>query len=361
MAEDNDPSSKTEEPTQRRLDDARRRGDVAKSQDLATWASFAGTAGTVAIAGGWMCQDLAGKLLPFISQPDQFNLENGGAVEVGRAAVLAMAPAVALVLCAGMASGVVGNVIQTGFLWATEKLKPDINKVSPMSGFQRLFGLDGLVQFLKSVLKLLIIGFTVWLEVKPHWSELQGLAAMSPAALLPLAASILRSVVFAVLIVLGAGAVLDWLWQRYRFSQRMRMSREELKEDVRQAEGDPHVKAKQKQMRAERARRRMMQKVPKATVVVTNPTHYAVALRYAQGETEAPICVAKGVDLVALKIREIASEHKVPIIEDPPLARALYAAVELDEIIPVLHYQAVAKIIGFVLNQAKKRRAKPML
>jgi flagellar biosynthetic protein FlhB len=359
MAEDNDPSSKTEEPTHRRLEDARRRGDVAKSADLAQWASFAGTAGVVAIAGGWMCQDLARKLLPFIAQPDQFTLENGGAIEIGRAAVLAMAPILAAVLGAGMVCGVFGNVIQTGFLWATEKLKPDLNKVSPMQGFQRLFGLDGLVQFLKSILKLAIVCFTAWLVVKPHWHELQNLATMSPAGLLPLSADILRALVFAVAVLLGAGAALDWIWQRQRFTQRMRMSREELKEDVRQAEGDPHVRAKQRQIRAERARRRMMQQVPKATVVVTNPTHYAVALRYEQGEDEAPVCVAKGQDKIALRIREIARENNVPVVEDPPLARALYAAVDLDEKIPTQHYQAVAKVIGFVLNQAKKRRARP--
>jgi flagellar biosynthetic protein FlhB len=138
---------------------------------------------------------------------------------------------------------------------------------------------------------------------------------------------------------------------------RMRMSKEELKEDFKQSEGDPHVKARQKQIRATRARQRMMQQVPKATVVVMNPTHYAVALKYEQGEDEAPLCVAKGLDSLALKIRGIAEEAGVPIIEDPPLARALYAAVEVDEMIPPAHYEAVAKIIGFILSGGKKAGA----
>jgi len=361
MAEDNDPASKTEEPTSRRLDDARGKGDVAKSHDLATWASFAGTAGAMMIAGGAMCQQLAGKLLPFIAQPDQFHLQDGGALQVVRLAALAAAPALALVLGAGMISGVAGNVIQTGFLWATDKLKFDVSKVSPLSGFKRLFGLDGLINFVKSVLKLILVGFTAWLVVKPHASEVLLLGTMDPAGILPFAVSIIKALVFAVMIVMGGGAILDWIWQRQRFSQRMRMSREELKEETRQSEGDPHVKGKQRQIRAERARRRMMQQVPKATVVITNPTHYAVALRYAQGETEAPICVAKGSDQVALRIREVARDANVPVIEDPPLARALFAAVEVDETIPVQQYQAVAKIIGFVLSQAKRRNtpAKP--
>jgi flagellar biosynthesis protein FlhB len=141
--------------------------------------------------------------------------------------------------------------------------------------------------------------------------------------------------------------------------QKMRMSKEEVKEDYRQSEGDPHVKAKQKQIRFERAKRRMMQNVPKATVVVMNPTHYAVALRYVQGETAAPICVAKGLDEVALKIREIAEEHRIPVVEDPPLARALYAVIELDETIPREHYEAVAKIVGFIMGKGR-RRARPV-
>jgi flagellar biosynthesis protein FlhB len=153
------------------------------------------------------------------------------------------------------------------------------------------------------------------------------------------------------------------MWQRYRFSVRMRMSREEVKEDYKNQEGDPHIKAKLRQMRMEKARRRMMQNVPKATVVVMNPTHYAVALRYEAGDTAAPQCVAKGLDDLALKIRAVAEEAGVPIIEDPPLARSLYASVEVDDIIPPNHYEAVAKIIGFVMNGARRaqtQRARPL-
>jgi flagellar biosynthesis protein FlhB len=147
----------------------------------------------------------------------------------------------------------------------------------------------------------------------------------------------------------------DWLWQRQRFLVRMRMTKEEVKEEFKNSEGDPHVKARQRQIRFERAKRRMMQAVPQATVVVMNPTHYAVALKYEQGETAAPTCVAKGLDSLALKIRAIAEEAGVPVIEDPPLARALYAAVDIDEMIPPAHFEAVAKIIGFILGAGKRR------
>ena len=178
--------------------------------------------------------------------------------------------------------------------------------------------------------------------------------------MMPFAAEILRRLVFAVAGFLAVVAGADWLWQRQRFMARMRMSREELKEDFKQSEGDPHVKAKQRQKRAEAARRRMMQAVPKATVVIMNPTHYAVALKYEQGEDAAPLCVAKGLDSLALRIRSVAEEAGVPIVEDPPLARALYAAVDIDDMIPPAHYEAVAKIIGFILSSGRRAAARPL-
>ena len=229
-----------------------------------------------------------------------------------------------------------------------------------MAGLKRMFGVDALVQFLKSVVKLLAIAAIVWLVFKPHAKELQTLAALDPAAMLPFTKELVVALFMAVLAFLGLMAGVDYVWQRFRFMQRMKMSREELKEDYKQSEGDPHVKAKLKQIRTERSRRRMMQNVPKATLVVTNPTHYAVALRYVSGETAAPICVAKGMDAVALKIRAIAGEHDVPIIEDPPLARALYAQVDVDDAIPRHHFEAVARIIGFIMGgRAQRSSAAP--
>ena len=359
MAEDTEQSSKTEEPTSRRLEEARRHGDVAKSADLASWASLAGVAGTIAVAGGWVCQDLAQRLLPFLTAPDSFRLEGGGAVEVFHQAVVAAAPAMFAVLGAGIVAGVFGNVIQHGFLWSPDKMKPDLSKISPISGFKRLFGIDGLAHFVRSVLKIVVVSWVAWASLHPHVHDFEGLSGMEPAGILPFAAQLLKSLAISILAFLGAGAAIDWIWQRQRFMTRMRMSREELKEEIRQSEGDPHVKAKVRQIRNERARRRMMQQVPKATVVIANPTHYAVALLYKQGETAAPVCLAKGTDRVALKIREVAEEARVPVIEDPPLARALYAAVEVDEVIPVGHYEAVAKIIGFVMNRARRRQPAP--
>jgi flagellar biosynthetic protein FlhB len=323
-------------------------------------ASLAAAAAVIAIAGGAMSRNLAAALTPFIARPDAISLVNGGAVEVGRQMVMAAAPIMLTVILAAGLAGAAGHLMQTGLMYTPDKLKIDFKKVSPLGGFKRLFGLDGLMNFVKSLLKVAATGAVAYWVLKPFWPQVAGLSALDPIAMLPLTADILRRLVFAVagLLLVIAGA--DWFWQKQRFMARMRMSKEELKEDFKQSEGDPHVRARQKQIRAERSRRRMMQAVPGATVVVMNPTHYAVALRYEQGEDEAPLCVAKGLDSLALKIREIAEEAGVPVIEDPPLARALYAAVEVDDMIPPAHYQAVAKIIGFILNGGRRAQARAL-
>lgn len=358
MAEDNEAASKTEEPTPRKLEEARKRGEVARSQDVAQLASLLGALGILAVGGGWLTRDLAMRLLPFVAHPADIDMSGGGVMLVAREAGWAAAPMLIAVMGGAALAGAAGNLFQTGLLWSGEKLKPDLKKISPQEGFKRIFGIDGLVNFLKSALKILVTGGVAWLALRGRVEDLGGLAAMDPAAVLPTSVVLLKALFYAVVTFLAVTAGVDWLWQRQRFTQKMRMSREELKDEYKQTDGDPHVKAKQKQIRNERARRRMMQNVPKATVVVMNPTHYAVALRYEQGVTPAPECVAKGMDELALRIRAVAEEHGVPVIEDAPLARALYAAVEVDEQIPETHFEAVAKVIGFIMGAAQRRQAK---
>lgn len=354
MAEETDSHDKTEEPTGKRLADARKRGDVPKTPDLSAAMALAASIGVLVLAGGWMSRDMMLALVPFIAHPEAFSLYNGGAIVVLHMALKAALPLVALVMVATSLAGMAGNLMQSGFMLTGEKLKPDFKKVSPMAGFKRLFGVDGLMQFVKSLLKVFIISVVCYVVLKPYGDDVLNLIRMEPVALLPLTAAVLKALAFSVLGVLLAGALADFFWQRFRFMQRMRMSREEVKEEMKQSEGDPHIKARLKQQRIERSRRRMMQNVPKATVVITNPTHFAVALRYEAGVTAAPECLARGTDKVALRIREEAARHGVPIIEDPPLARALFATVEVDQVIPEQHFQAVAKIIGFIMNAARK-------
>lgn len=356
MAESADPESKTEDATPRKLEEARKKGDVAKSPDVASALSLAGAAAVILMAGGWFATSMAEQFLPFIAAPHTMmgGLNTGAGVEIGGIALWAITPFLGAVMLATILGGVGGNLAQSGIMFTGEKLKPDWSKVNPLKGFKRIFGPDGLVQFIKTFLKLLAVVVVCWLVLKPHANELANMAAMSPAMILPFTRDLAISLMVSALVFLSFTAGVDFLWQKYRFAERMKMTKEELKEDYKQSEGDPHVKAKLKQIRAQRSRQRMMQAVPTATVIVTNPTHFSVALRYEAGDA-APVCVAKGVDAVALRIREVAREHAVPIVENVPLARALYAAVDVDETIPREHFEAAAKVIGFVMNRRKKR------
>ncbi len=363
MAEENDGASKSEEPTRRKLEEARRNGDIPKSPDVASFATLA-SAGTVLILlGGLAARQMTERLLPFIARPDSIDLSANGGVAVAQAAARAAEP-MAWVLGGTILAAIAGNVLQQGFVWTTGKLAPDPSRLSPMKGFKRLFGIDGLVHFGKSLLKVIGFGFVCFLVLAPRASSLQNFSSLDIAAILPVSAEVFKALLIAVLVVMGVIALADFLWQRQRFMMRLRMTKEEVKDDTKQTEGDPHIKAKLRQQRLQRARRRTIQMVPKATMVVMNPTHYAVALRYVQGETAAPVCVAKGVDELALKIREVAEAHDIAVIEDAPLARARFAARAVGEVVARAPFEGVAKIGGFGLGRGKPgasaRRAAPL-
>ena len=356
MADDKDPDSKTEEATPHKLEEARKKGDVAKSPDVAPALSLLGATAVIVMGGGYFATSIGEALIPFIAQPHLMlgGLEAGAGVEIGMNAVWAVAPFLGAVMLATIIGGVSGNVFQSGFLFSAEKMKPKWSKVSPMGGLKRIFGPDGLMQFAQTFAKLIAVSIICWMVLKPHAREFETMAAMSPLTILPLARDMMIALMASTLVFLCLSAGADFVWQRMRFAKRQRMTKEEVKEEYKNSEGDPHVKAKLKQIRMQRSRQRMMQNVPNATVIVTNPTHYSVALRYEAGDA-APVCVAKGVDAVALRIREVAREHNVPVVENVPLARALYAAVDIDETIPREHFEAAARVIGFVMQKRKKR------
>lgn len=357
MSEGPEKDSKTEEATPQKLEKARAKGDVVKTMDLGPFAVLAAVSSVLIMAGGWLSRDLAAKLLPFFAHPDTISIEGHGGMEVLRYTLLASAPSLLVVMLSAAVAGTAASLVQTGLHFSGEKLKPDFSKLSIMKGLERMFGPDGLMQFVKSLVKVAIIAVLVWWVIKPYVPKFSSLSALDVGAILPFSIEILKRLVYAVVGLSLAVAGGDWMWQRHRFYIRQRMTKEEVKEDYKNSEGDPHIKARQRQIRYEKARRRMMQAVPQATVVVMNPTHYAVALKYEQGENAAPMCVAKGMDAVALKIRAIAEEAGVPVIEDPPLARALYASVDIEEMIPPAHFEAVAKIIGFIMSAGRKRAA----
>jgi flagellar biosynthetic protein FlhB len=347
MAEDNE--DKTEEPSQRRLDEALERGDVAKSQEVNTWFVMGAATLVLMIFSGGMSRDLTATLRGLIANSWQIRLD-GPALphlmgKLGGELLAAVAIPFVLLLVAALG----GNLVQHRLVWSLEGLTPKLSRLSPLEGLKRLFSKQSLANFAKGLLKLGIIGGVLTVLMWPDRVRMASLITLDPAALLPFTAELARKLMGAVVAMLAVVAAADYLFQYRQWYNRQKMSLQEVKEEYKQNEGDPTVKGKLKQMRAARSRKRMMANVPKASVVITNPTHYAVALQYERG-MEAPICVAKGFDALAFKIREVAEKHSIPIVENPPLARALHATVEVDQAIPPEHYKAVAEVIGYVLR-----------
>jgi flagellar biosynthetic protein FlhB len=250
-------------------------------------------------------------------------------------------------------AALVGNLIQHKLVWTTEGLTPKFSKISPLAGLKRLFSKQALANFAKGIVKLVLLGGILVALMLPERDRMEGLVRTDLIALLPFTHVLALKMMGAVVALLGIVAAADYFFQYRTWFTKQKMSLQELKEEFKQTEGDPTIKGKLRNLRMQRSRKRMMAAVPKASVIITNPTHYAIALQYERG-MEAPVCLAKGMDAIALKIREIASKHAIPIVENPPLARALHAAVEVDEPIPAEHYKAVAEVISYLM---KLRRA----
>lgn len=352
MADDQDKSQKTEQPTQKKLDDARKKGDAVRSQDVPIWFMMLGIALLIAASGPLMSM-IARPLRSLIDHPHAFRLEDGGAMRLTEALIWAIAPVAAIVFGVLGFTALSGHLIQNRPAWTAEKMKPKLSKLNPLEGFKRMFGPQGWMNLFKSILKLVAIAGALAYAVWPNLSLFERAGAMEILMLTGMLQQLAGRLLIAALVVVGIIAAIDYLFQKQQFDERMKMSRQEIKDEHKQSEGDPQVKAKIRQLRQQKSQQRMMAAVPDATVIITNPTHYSIALRYDDG-TPAPVCVAKGVDELALRIREVADEHDIPMVENPPLARALYANIEIDEVIPREHYEAVAKIISFVMRTKRK-------
>jgi flagellar biosynthetic protein FlhB len=357
MAEAGEDTERSEDPTQKRLDEALERGDVVKSQEVNTWFIIAGATLILSAFSGAMGGGLTTTLRGLLANAHAIRIDGRGFLgTMGKLGVEVIA-AIAIPLLLLMLAAAAGNLIQHRLVWSSEALKPKLSKVSPIAGLKRLFSKQALANFLKGLLKLALIGGVMTALLWPQRHRLESTVAVDPAGILPLARSLSLDMLGAVVAVLALIAAADYLFQYRQWFERQKMSLRELKEEFKQSEGDPMVKAKIRQLRQARSKKRMMAAVPQASVVITNPTHFAVALQYERG-MNAPVCVAKGVDVLARKIREVAEEHGIPVVENPPLARALHATVEVDQEIPAQHYQAVAEIIGYVmrLNRSVARR-----
>ena len=353
MAE-SDSSQKTEDPTGRKLQEARDQGQVPKSQEVNNVLMILALTLSVVVFGGAMARDIVNMSLPFIETPDLVPTDIGHLTTMGwkLLGMILMAGAAPLVIALLAAFG--AGYLQFGLILSGESLMPSLEKISPLAGIKRIFSMRSLSDFLKGLLKIVLVGAIVYVVVTPSVGDLHKLIGMEAVQLLGVIADLLRRMLFTVFAAMVVIALADVLYQRYEHIKGLRMSRQEIKDEMRDSEGDPLVKGRLRQLRMERARKRMMAEVPKADVVVTNPTHYAVALKY-DAQMASPKVVAKGVDKVAQKIREIAAENDVPVVENPPLARGLYAAVEIDQEITPEFYKAVAEVIGYVFRLKRRK------
>jgi flagellar biosynthesis protein FlhB len=357
MAGDRDEAQQTEEPTQRRLDDAQKKGDVVKSQEIQTLILLLGGTLALTIFAQSSSLELMRVFRIFLASPDEMGTDPAALLILMREVLIKFLVIVGPTLGALMIAGLASNMVQHRPVLSLERLKPSFSKISITGGMKRLFGLDGWVNLLKGLIKIAIVSVAIWTQLWPERAGLEALLSQSPAEVAGSMMHLLYKMLIATLAAMVVIAGADYFFQRFEFMKRNRMSKQEVKDEFRNTEGDPMVKGRIRQIRSERARRRMMAAVPDATVVITNPTHFAVALKYESGKTVAPLCVAKGADALALRIRDKAKEHNVPVVENPPLARALYATAEIDEPIPTEHYKAVAQVIGYVMKLTGKMKA----
>ena len=355
MAED-DNDQKTEEPSQKRLDQAFEEGSVAKSSDVNSWFMLAAATAVVWVGSKPIFDAFTQGTIALIERPHEIVLNGRGAeglaVRMAELLGLTLAVPVAIMVMGTLA----GHLLQARPTWSGSPLQLKFDKISPMKGFARIFGAQGWINFVKSLFKLVAVGAAAGFAMWPERGRFEGFLYSDPVTILPAVQSMTLKVLAPILVVLAALAGADLVYQRFSHRQRLRMSKQEVKDEHKESEGDPKIKMKIRQLRAERSKRRMMASVPDATVILTNPTHYSVALKYVDGETAAPICVAKGVDELALRIRLVAKDNGVVIVENPPLTRALYASVDIDEAVPHEHYKAVAEVISFVYKLKKRGR-----
>lgn len=357
MAEAPDQHQRTEEPTQKRLDEARKKGDAPRSQEIVATVMIGAAGLAMWLLAGPAARSLSSAGAAFLDHPHQFTADADSLQRLFLAVAVKAGVALAGLAFLFVAAALVANAGQAFPVIAPDKIKPQLNRLSPLEGAKRLFGAVALVNFAKGVGKIFIVGSILTFSLWPDHERLAGLPNADMRSILSVAGFEVGKLIAAAVAAMSVISVLDYAWARREWRKRLRMTKEEIRREMKESEGDPQIKGRQRQQRDQRARRRMMSAVKDATVLIMNPTHFAVALKYDASEAAAPLCVAKGLDDLALRLRAVAAEAGVPVVENPPLARALYAVVEIDEEIPVEHYEAVAKVIGFVMGNSRLRRA----
>ncbi|MBU1310646.1 MAG: flagellar biosynthesis protein FlhB [Gammaproteobacteria bacterium] len=349
-------AEKTEQPTPKKLQDAAEKGQIARSKDLGTAFVLIGTATALLIFGKMLAiaiLDIGQRMMRLtpkdIFEPNSMFTAWGAVVE--RLAI-PMGGVFAIVLLAAF----IGNTLLGGFNFSWQAAGPKLSKMSPLKGFKRMFGMQAAVELLKSILKVVVVVGIAYLLLKLFFDDIMALSLMSEPNNIESAMYFLAWLFLGLCASVSVIAIVDAPYQKWNHIRQLKMSLQEIKDEYKNSEGDPHIKARIRRTQMQMSMKRMMQEVPKADVIVTNPTHYAVALKYDQGKFRAPLVVAKGLDEVALHIRKIAAEHKIPIIESPMLARSVYHTTELDHPIPEQLFAAVAQVLAYVyqLNMYKK-------
>lgn len=359
MAENENGQEKTEEPSQKRLQDARDKGDVPRSRELATVAVFgAGVASLLALGGGvtarakdWMRAALS----PDVALLDSPQHLFGHTGELLLSFMWILAP----LLLATLLACFVAPAVMGGFNFAAKGLVPDLKKLDPMAGLKRIYGPEGLAELLKSLLRVLLVGGAATLFLWPAMPRLRAMLhqplEQAAAGGMKFALWMLMATAAAMLLV----ALVDAPYQKWNWRRKLKMTRQELREEMKESEGRPEVKGRIRQLQQQMSQRRMMEDLPTADVVVVNPTHYAVALRYDGDAMRAPRVIAKGIDEMALRIREVAGLHRIALVEAPPLARVLYRDAEIGQEIPVKLYAAVAQVLSYVYQLRSWRAGTP--
>lgn len=351
MAEDGQSSDdRTEAATPRHIDQARDGGRAPISREVTMLATLAVVAGAILWHAQTVARDLALNTASALSDPGGFPLTR--LASTARITFAAIWP----VLFAASAAGAVAVLLQTNFLLHLGALRPDVGRVSPTAGLRRMFGLEGAADLVRSLVKLTLMTVAGWVSVRGDWQGMGKLAGAGMGVLVSAIAQPVKHLIIAAIAVQTLIAAADLFWVRFRLARDLRMSKQDIRDEMRDTEGNPHVKQRIRRIQVLRARRRMMAKVPGATVVLTNPTHYAVALAYDRVTNPAPRVVAKGEDSLAARIRAVAEENGVPVVSNPPLARALYR-LELDAEIPMEYYKAVAEIIAYVWRLRRPKGA----
>jgi flagellar biosynthetic protein FlhB len=357
--EDDDKESKTEEPSQRKLEEAVKKGNVVNSKEVNSFFMIF----FLTLIVIWVFP----VSLTFSAKSLKLLIENAGNIDLDQGMLgiilpgiinkilLAISPIFLIVIIVAIAS----SYIQHGeFIFSGEQLKPDITKLSLIKGFKRIFSKKSLVEFVKSFLKVFLVAIFLYFIILSDIKELTQYQNLPIVGIMAHMSSMVNHLLVCVCIIMAALASLDFFYQRFEYYNSLKMSKHELKEEYKQTEGSPEIKQKIRALRREQAQKAIKQTVPTATVVITNPEHFAIALKYEASTMPAPIVVAKGVDFMAQAIKEIANQERIPIVENPPLARGLYKAVKINQEIPMEYYEAVAKIIGYVMSLENSKKNK---